>query len=121
MFHKIIINHFATRFSQARKIVVTFFILLSVMLLASCLHTAAPTSPAVSRKELSRARAIEIARSQVKFQPQSIKAEKIKENGRRLWRVTFRGEPVGEVNPMGEILIVSLDRVTGEIVSIAQS
>jgi hypothetical protein len=37
------------------------------------------------------------------------------------WRVTFRGEPVGQVNAIGEIMIISIDRFTGEIVSVAQS
>ena len=70
---------------------------------------------------MTRERAIEIARSQVKFQPKSIVAEKATETGRPVWRVTFRGEPVSKEHPFSELMIVTLDRKTGEIVSIAQS
>jgi hypothetical protein len=75
----------------------------------------------VSQKEISRSRAIRIAREQVKFQPRSIKAERAVENGQKVWRVTFRGQPAEESGLMGEVMIVSLDRFTGKIVSIAQS
>ena len=71
--------------------------------------------------DITRERAIEIARPHVKFQPKSITADKIKDGGRRVWRVTFRGEPAGEGHPVGEILIVLIDRISGEVVSIAQS
>ncbi|MEW6207537.1 MAG: PepSY domain-containing protein [Acidobacteriota bacterium] len=79
------------------------------------------TPPNVSQKEISRARAIKIAREHVKFQPRSIKAEKAVENGQKVWRVTFRGQPAEESGLMGEVMIVSVDRFTGKIVSIAQS
>src|SRR6266705_2566326 len=73
------------------------------------------------KNEISRKRAIEIGRAQVKFQPKSIKAERTRDNGRPVWRVTFRGEPVSKIHPMGEVFIVIVDRKTGEIVSVAQS
>lgn len=90
--------------------------------LAGCLTRRSQKDPSGSPKnEISRERAIEIGRAQVKFQPKSIAAEKTKDNGRPVWRVTFRGEPVSPVHPIGEIFIVILDRKTGEIVSVAQS
>ena len=106
---------------KAMKITRTFFILFFVVPFIGCPQQFTPEAAAISHKEISRARAIEIARAQVKFQPKSITAKKVKEKGRPVWRVTFRGEPPGQGNVMGEILIISLDRFTGKIVSIAQS
>ena len=104
------------------KVAVSFLILILIIPFEGCTYKSAQKVPSTnSRKEISRERAIEIARSQVKFQPKSIEAEKAIENGRSVWRITFRGEPPGQVNVMGEIMIISLDRLTGEIVSIAQS
>jgi len=78
-----------------------------------------PSNPL--RKEISRQRAIEIARPQVKFQVKSVAAKRDTDNGRPVWRVTFRGKHVSEGHPMTEIMIVLVDRKTGEIVSLAQS
>ena len=77
--------------------------------------------PRTASSEISRDRAIEIARPHVPFEPKSIEAEKASEGGRPIWRVTFRGEPVSQIHLMGEVLIVSVDRRTGEIVSLARS
>lgn len=97
-------------------------ILVLLVSLPGCLTKPAQKDASGSPKnEISRERAIEIARSHVKFQPKSITAKKTADNGRPVWRVTFRGEPVSQVHPMGEILIVIVDRKTGEIVSVAQS
>lgn len=98
-----------------------FLIILLMAPFEAVHHKSAQKVGASSKKEISRQRAIEIARSHVKFKPKSIKAEKATENGRPVWRVTFRGEPVGKVNKIGEIMIISLHRFTGEIVSVAQS
>ena len=97
-------------------------ILAVLVSLPGCLTKPTPKNPSGSPKNgISRERAIEIARIHVKFQPRSINAEKSEDNGRPVWRVTFRGEPVSQVHPISEILIVLLDRKTGEIVSMAQS
>jgi hypothetical protein len=103
------------------KVAVSFLILLLMVPFTGRSHNSTQKILSVSQKEISRKRAIEIARAHVKFQPKSIKAEKLKENRRPVWRVTFRGEPMGQGNMMGEIMIISIDRFTGEIVSIAQS
>lgn len=104
------------------KVSVPFFLLLLLIPLMGCPHKSAQkVPPSNSPKEISRERAVEIARSHVKFQPKSLSAEKATENGRPVWRVTFRGEPAGQGGVMGEVMIVSLDRFTGEVVSIAQS
>ena len=77
--------------------------------------------PKSDQKEISRERAIEIARVRVNFKPKSVEAVKATEDNRPVWRVTFRGEPVGQVHLLGEVMMVSVDRVTAEIVSIAKS
>lgn len=74
-----------------------------------------------ARKEITRERAIEIARERIDFKPKSVKAVKAIEDKRKVWRVTFRGEPISKVHPMGETTIVSVDRLTGEIVSVSKS
>src|SRR5262249_23580012 len=88
-----------------------FIILVSLVSLVGCLTKSTQNNQTSSRsKEITRERAIEIARPQVKFQPKSITAEKATDNGRAVWRVTFRGEPVTQVHPMAEIMIVNVDR-----------
>jgi len=73
------------------------------------------------RAEISRERAIEIARPHVSFPVKSVEAEKTVVHGRPVWRVTFGGEPVSRVHLMGEVVVVEVDRETGEIVSLAMS
>ena len=97
-------------------------ILAVLVSLPGCLTKPSSKNPSGSPKnEISRERAIEIARTHVKFQPKSINAEKTGDNGRAVWRVTFRGEPAGGGSPLREILMVIIDRKTGEIVSVAKS
>jgi hypothetical protein len=74
-----------------------------------------------SGEEISRERAIEIARPHVTFEAKSIEAEKDTEEGRPIWRVTFRGEPIGPSHPIGEVQIITVDRRTGEITSLAMT
>ncbi len=74
-----------------------------------------------ARKEITRERAIEIARERIDFKPKSVKAVKAIEDKRKVWRVTFRGEPISKVHPMGETMILSIDRFTGEVVSVSKS
>lgn len=74
---------------------------------------------ALRAEEIDRERAIEIAREHVSFEPQSVEAEKSQESGRPIWRVTFRRS--AGPHPMGGIMIVDIDRRTGEVVGLAQS
>lgn len=72
--------------------------------------------------DISRAQAIEIARAHVAFAVASVRAEPLIEQGRRLWRVIFQGQPYGPDLPgLYPTLIVLIDRNTGEIVSIAKT
>lgn len=70
--------------------------------------------------EISQKRAIEIARQHVTFEPGKIEAKKDTENGRPVWRITFRGKGVSASSP-GEFMEVTLDRRTGELVELAMS
>ena len=112
----------AVLYCDAMKIGAPLLVLFLLIPSANCARKPAlPALPSTPAKEISRERAIEVARRHVKFRPKSIDAEKVQENGRPLWRVTFRGESVGQGGVMGEVMIVGIDRVTGEVVSIAQS
>lgn len=72
--------------------------------------------------EISRERATAIAQAQVSFEIDSVDAERITEEGRRAWRVTFRGKPVSPDHPLlRPIVIVVVDARTGEVISIAKS
>jgi hypothetical protein len=72
-------------------------------------------------EEISRERAIEIARQHLTFEAKSVEAEQATEQGRPVWRVTFRGKEVNPPHSMGEFLTVAIDRKTGELVTIAMA
>jgi Zn-dependent metalloprotease len=90
----------------------------TLLLLAVALAACAPRT---TTREISREKAIEIARQQVKFEIKTTEAEKAAEEGRPVWRITFHGEPIGPSNPIGEVMFVVIDRVTGEVVSLGMS
>lgn len=73
--------------------------------------------------EISRERAIEIARrhADLDFEVREVTAERVVEQGRDVWRVTFRGDPPGPGHPLGYLQVVTVDRRTGELVSLAMS
>ena len=71
--------------------------------------------------EISRERAVEIARTQVSFEPDAVEAERTTSGARDVWRVTFRGRLPGQPPELFETLIVEVDRQSAEIVSIARS
>jgi peptidase YpeB-like protein len=88
-------------------------ILALLALLAAC----ASQSPG---EEISKERAIELARPHVTFEPGKVEAVKDTEEGRPIWRVTFYGKGVDATHP-GEVSFVLLDRKTGEVVSLGMS
>lgn len=97
---------------------------LSALLFLACSPGRAPeqgNDPPASAQEIGREEAVEKARAHVDFEVRSVDAEKTTEQGRPVWRITFRGRPPGEGHAMGEVVIVVLDRTTGELVSLAQS
>jgi hypothetical protein len=87
--------------------------LLLIALLAACASGGAGD-------EITKERAIELARQHIDFEPGRIVAEQVTEEGRAVWRVTFYGKGVTNVRP-GLVGIVTLDRKTGEMVTLAKS
>jgi len=60
-------------------------------------------------QEISRERAIEIARQQIDFEPGNIEAVKETDQGRPVWKVTFYGKGVDAAHP-GQVSFFLLDR-----------
>src|SRR5262245_34488724 len=85
-------------------------------LIAACDHPSASDAA-----EISRERAIEIARPQVSFTPDSIEAVRASSSGTPVWRVTFRGRLSGQPPGLFETMIVEVHRQTGAIVSVART
>ena len=90
-----------------------FFLLFSLLALAC--------ASGARDEEISRERAIELARQHLTFEAKSVEAEQATEQGRPVWRVTFRGREASPPDSMGEFLAVAIDRKTGELVSIAMA
>ena len=72
-------------------------------------------------EEISREKAIEIARQHLTFEAKSVDAEQATEQGRPVWRVTFRGKEPNPPHTMGEFLTVTIDRKTGEMVTVGMA
>jgi hypothetical protein len=89
------------------------FVVFSALLADACARPLA--------SEITRERAMDIARSQVTFQVSRIDAVKESVKGRPIWRVTIRGRLPGQPPELFETRIVEIDRVSGAIVSIARS
>ena len=90
-----------------------FFLLLALIALAC--------ASGAKDEEISRERAIEIARQHLTFEAKSAEAEQATEQGRPVWRVTFRGKEPNPPHSMGEFLAVTIDRKTGEMVTVGMS
>jgi len=84
------------------------------------LSLGATCTPAI--REITADRAISVARPYATFEVTSVDAEKATDAGQQVWRVTFRGHPASPQHPeLRQILIVLIDRRTGEVLSLAQS
>ena len=70
--------------------------------------------------EITRERAIEIARADLKFTPTSIDARRAVSGSRPVWRVEFRGRLPGQPPMLFETRIVEVDRANGAIVSVTR-
>lgn len=71
-------------------------------------------------QEISRERAIEIARQQIDFEPGKVEAVQETDEGRPVWKVTFYAKGVDAAHP-GQVSFFVVDRKTGEIVSLGMS
>ena len=94
---------------------------LPLRVVAAILVAATLACTAPSDTEISRDRAIEIARDRITFQPDTTEAAQTTSNGKRVWRVTFRGRLPGQPPGLFETAIVDVDRASGEVVSVARS
>lgn len=80
----------------------------------------AATCPSAA-SEISRQRAIDIARPHATFAIVSTEAVRTTEDGRAVWRVTMQGAPLAPGSPLRPTVIVFIDRQSGEVISIAKS
>lgn len=94
----------------------------SACALALCLVLAllAACASQSNGQEISKERAIEIARAQIDFEPGKVEAVQETDQGRPVWRVTFYGKGVDAAHP-GQVSFFLIDRRTGEIVSLGMS
>ena len=73
--------------------------------------------PVGSQTQISRDRAIEIARKDITFKPDSVDAVQTTVEKRPVWRVTFKGRLPDQPPGLFETVSVDIDARTGEIVS----
>lgn len=78
---------------------------------------AVPTSPSSG---ITRERAIDIARSSVSFDPTSVDAQRATRQSKAVWVVTLRRAD-GSHGGLGQFAEVTIDRSTGNVISIAMS
>ena len=78
-----------------------------------------PTGPV--ENPITREQAIEIARQEVSFEPESTEAVLTTSDEREVWRVTFMGRLPGQPPGLFETIIVEVDSSSGEIVSITRT
>ena len=72
-------------------------------------------------QQITRDQAIEIARQEVSFEPESVEAERSTSDAQAVWRVTFRGRLPGQPPGLFETVIVEIDSESGEVVSVART
>ena len=70
---------------------------------------------------MSREQALEIARPEVSFEPDSVDAVLSTSATPPVWRVTFSGRLPGQPEGLFETLIVEVDASSGDIVSIGRT
>lgn len=77
--------------------------------------------PPAKSTEISRERAIEIARQEVNLKADSVDAVRATSQGRAVWRVTFKGRLPDQPPGLFETHIIEIDVRTGKIVSASTS
>lgn len=92
-------------------------VVLASTLLASTMVAACMPRPMT---EISRAQAIDIARREISFQPDSIDAVRAMSGAAPIWRVTLRGRLPNQPPGLFETVVVEIDRRRGEVVSVAR-
>ncbi len=77
--------------------------------------------PPQNSAEISRERAIEIARQEVKLDADSVEAVQVTSEGRAVWRVTFKSRQPDQPPGLFETHIVEIDALTGKILMVSIS
>jgi hypothetical protein len=72
-------------------------------------------------KEITRERAIAIARTQVRFEPFDASARRVVTNQRAVWRVVMKGRLPGQPPMLFETAVVEIDAATGAVVSLTKT
>jgi len=103
----------AMRWLGTYHVRIVWFLALLLFGLSAC----SPTSPS---SEITRDRAIDLARQHISFEPTNIATETDSRQGRPVWVVTFRRAD-GSHGGLGQFVEVTLDRRTGQLVTIAMS
>ena len=97
---------------RAIILVVLASAVLASAVLAACAHR--PTT------EISREHAIEIARREISFQPDSVDAVRAMSGAAPAWRVTLRGRLPNQPPGLFETVVVEIDRRNGDVLSVAR-
>ena len=101
-----------TRFSTPRRLLLIVAIAVAA--------TGAVCNP-IKSTDVSRERAIEIARQDIKFTVDSVEAIQTTSEGRVVWRVTIKGRLPDQPPDLFETRIYDIDAQSGEIVSVSTS
>lgn len=86
----------------------------AALLITNCASAARPA-------EITRERAIEIARSHVRWEPFESTAVPARTSGRSVWRVTLKGRLRGQPPPLFETAVIEIDAATGAVVRIEKT
>ena len=71
--------------------------------------------------EVSRERAIAIARTQIRFEPFDVTARRTRVSGRPAWRVVLKGRLPDQPPMLFETAVVEIDASTGLVLSVSKS
>ena len=93
------------------------FVLLLPAAIAAMGGMCDPVEKQTQKTPITRDRAIEIARKDLAFKPDSVEAVQTTEDQRAIWRVTFKGRLPDQPPGLFETTTVDVDAGTGEIVS----
>jgi peptidase YpeB-like protein len=84
-----------------------------ILFVTACAHLRAT--------ELSRDRAITIARTQVRFDPFDVTADRRRSSGGTVWRVVLKGRLPGQPPMLFETAVVEIDATTGTVLSVGKT
>ena len=89
-------------------------VLAALLLQGGCAH-------ATAAREISRERALQIARREISFEPDRIDARRVAAESGPVWRVVFRGRLPGQPPLLFETYVVDVSRRTGAVMIVARN